>query len=597
MAVQAPLLMSLQELLAVRGQPVTEEQAWALCYQGCRAIQQQQQSLANNWSKWLMNRNQPLLRAVDDLTLYEDGTVVCVSASNGNDERDAGEASIYYPFLVAPEKVVVVDSLGVLIYKALDWSLSDDEERVLSPPLEQLIEEMVLRTENQPPGTIAEIVKMCENRLQNPSKAAADYQAVSKALFAETQELRNKLNSIKSAKTTLKLEDEPSCEKHLETVYWSRAWFQLMKEVRSGVKLRNFRERRYRPLPIKPRLSPFKKILDDIKYKRYILHKVMVNSDQPRTPCDILLNFGLLRSLLKPATARKLGDPPSYTPCLHEMLMREIQSGVRLQPVSSDNDSQPTDNAGDLVQPVLGLQGPDSTAYRKPHLQHQSKNEWRMPEFTDLESEADILGLVHNCKKSGRKEQSSDAAYSSADMSTERVTPKPSSWMDMTPLVWHSIDRHKFQYPLQIRNLLGIGYEFVENEEFHYSSSLFIKELVCVCQTIAKREVGNYRMVKGQFCFFCEREFFFTWALTCHFCKKINLFRVLYEDVNPLPCMHLPSNYKPLAVRTAEAAVQAQMCRCGWEKQLQWDSSRWKDKVENHEAGRFIGVRPCVNSC
>ncbi|XP_078412370.1 uncharacterized protein LOC144689096 [Cetorhinus maximus] len=115
-------------------------------------------------------------------------------------------------------------------------------------------------------------------------------------------------------------------------------------------------------------------------------------------------------------------------------------------------------------------------------------------------------------------------------------------------------------------NPLCMGYEYVEIEEFHHSSSLFVKELVCSCQNMAQREVGNRRMVKDKFCFFCQREFFFTWALTCHFCKKINLFRVLYEGVNPLPCMHLPINYKPLVVSTAEAGVQAERCRCRWKK-------------------------------
>lgn len=58
----------------------------------------------------------------------------------------------------------------------------------------------------------------------------------------------------------------------------SSVWFQLMKEVRSGVRLRNTSERRYTPVPVKPESSSFMKILDDIKYKRYILHKVAVSS-------------------------------------------------------------------------------------------------------------------------------------------------------------------------------------------------------------------------------------------------------------------------------------------------------------------------------
>lgn len=36
----------------------------------------------------------------------------------------------------------VIESLGIIIYKALDYGLKENEERELSPPLEQLIDHM-----------------------------------------------------------------------------------------------------------------------------------------------------------------------------------------------------------------------------------------------------------------------------------------------------------------------------------------------------------------------------------------------------------------------------------------------------------------------
>ncbi|GCB66208.1 hypothetical protein scyTo_0010067 [Scyliorhinus torazame] len=271
MAVAAPSQISLQELLVIHGQAVTEQQAWALCYQACWALQQPQ-SLARNWK-------QPPFRKVDDLTLYEDGTV-CVSTNNANLERTCTEEQ-------------VVESLGILIYKALDWSLGEDEERVISLPLEELIQQMVLRTEDQPPGTINKIITAL-NKLQ---------------------------------------EDEPTDKTRSDAEHWRQTWGQLMKEVRSGVRLRKICERNYKPLPMK---SQFNKVMGDIKYRRYILRNVTIN--EPRTPCDESVDFGLLRSLLKPAAARKLKDLPTSSPCLHELLMREIQLGVKLQPVSSEPD-------------------------------------------------------------------------------------------------------------------------------------------------------------------------------------------------------------------------------------------------------------------
>lgn len=41
----------------------------------------------------------------------------------------------------------VIESLGIIIYKALDYGLKDNEERELSPPLEQLIDHMTNTTE------------------------------------------------------------------------------------------------------------------------------------------------------------------------------------------------------------------------------------------------------------------------------------------------------------------------------------------------------------------------------------------------------------------------------------------------------------------
>lgn len=43
----------------------------------------------------------------------------------------------------------VIDSLGVMIYKALDYGLKENEERELSPPLERLIDMMTNMEETE----------------------------------------------------------------------------------------------------------------------------------------------------------------------------------------------------------------------------------------------------------------------------------------------------------------------------------------------------------------------------------------------------------------------------------------------------------------
>lgn len=43
---------------------------------------------------------------------------------------------------ISPGLLQVIESLGIMIYKALDYGLKENEERELSPPLEQLIDLM-----------------------------------------------------------------------------------------------------------------------------------------------------------------------------------------------------------------------------------------------------------------------------------------------------------------------------------------------------------------------------------------------------------------------------------------------------------------------
>lgn len=126
----------------------------------------------------------------------------------------------------------LVQSLGVAIYRALDWGLDDSEERELSPQLERLIERMVggesgdstagngatdegysgqeeeeeeeEEQEQQgvvkPVCTFRQVMALCASRLANPSLAPEHYQAVCRALLVETLELQTFLIKIRDAK-------------------------------------------------------------------------------------------------------------------------------------------------------------------------------------------------------------------------------------------------------------------------------------------------------------------------------------------------------------------------------------------------------------
>lgn len=117
----------------------------------------------------------------------------------------------------------VVQSLGFAIYRALDWGLDENEERELSQQLEHLIDQMANNDSEgtngiadegysgqdddeegdatpRPISTFEQVIKACTEHLVDQSEADAHFQAVCKALFAETLELQTFLVKIKEAK-------------------------------------------------------------------------------------------------------------------------------------------------------------------------------------------------------------------------------------------------------------------------------------------------------------------------------------------------------------------------------------------------------------
>lgn len=128
--------------------------------------------------------------------------------------------------------VQLVQSLGVAIYRALDWGLDDSEERELSPQLERLIDRMASGDPSEegdsnarngvtdegysgqeeeeeedeqegvirPVCTFRQVMVLCASRLANPSLAPEHYQAVCRALLVETLELQTFLIKIRDAK-------------------------------------------------------------------------------------------------------------------------------------------------------------------------------------------------------------------------------------------------------------------------------------------------------------------------------------------------------------------------------------------------------------
>uniref|UniRef100_A0A8C0Y1L4 Spire-type actin nucleation factor 2 n=1 Tax=Cyprinus carpio carpio TaxID=630221 RepID=A0A8C0Y1L4_CYPCA len=349
--------LSLEEVLKSYEQPINEEQAWAVCFQCCRELRAPRP------------HTQPgeefLIRDPSSIILHRDGRVTA--------HLDSSDDCTTNHISAADEKLV--QSMGVAIYRALDWGLDDSEERELSPQLEQLIEFMVggqdsseskhcssnaakdegysgqdedeEEEESTVHGnhTIHQVMALCARRLANPALAPEHYQAVCRALFLETLELRTFLSRIRNAKEMLKKirteepqEDNSSTELDaLQHTDWARLWVQLMKELRQGVKLKKVEEQPFNPLPTEFSLTPFEMLMQDIRSRKYKLRRVVVDGNIPtcvkRNAHELILDFIRSRPPLKPVSERSLPPPPQRQQTLHDRVLAEIRQDHKLRPV------------------------------------------------------------------------------------------------------------------------------------------------------------------------------------------------------------------------------------------------------------------------
>ncbi|XP_037672363.1 protein spire homolog 2 isoform X1 [Choloepus didactylus] len=342
---QGPAELSLEEVLKAYEQPLNEEQAWAVCFQGCRGLRGAQ--------------GPRRIRHTADIVLRRDGSVGA--------RREPEPATMEVP--PASSEAQVVQSLGFAIYRALDWGLDESEERELSPQLERLMDLMANSDDCDDGGggadegyggpeeeeaaegspravrTFAQAMQLCAARLSDPRSAQSHYQAVCRALFLETLELRAFLARVREAKEMLQKlrEDEPQVEKpladldHLGHTDWARLWVQLMRELRHGVKLKKVQEQEFNPLPTEFQLTPFEMLMQDIRARNYKLRKV--DGDIPprvkKDAHEIILDFIRSRPPLKQVSERRLRPLPQKQRTLHEKILEEIKQERKLRPVGS----------------------------------------------------------------------------------------------------------------------------------------------------------------------------------------------------------------------------------------------------------------------
>ncbi|XP_023127232.1 protein spire homolog 1 isoform X6 [Amphiprion ocellaris] len=612
--------LSLEEILRLYNQPINEEQAWAVCYQCCRTLARKHRgrrsSSAAAAAAGASSAAGPRrISGSGDVRIQKDGSVRV-------EHQDCEDK--YRPCTTTE----VIESLGIMIYKALDYGLKENEERELSPPLEQLIDLMTNMAEVEKDACPDEgyeateeedeaeddnisnthgyrdILKLCTAHLPSLSDAPSHYQAVCRALYTETRELRTFLEKIKSAKENLrKMEEETSEEpgqdlNELQNADWARFWVQVMRDLREGVKLKKVQERQYNPLPIEYQLTPYEMLMDDIRSKRYKLRKVMVNGDIPprlkKSAHEVILEFIRSRPPLNPVSARKLKPQQQPPPTLHERILEEIKAERKLRPVSPDMVRR---GRLDEFSPYMGRRASSTLSLingsASPRVEPsgsqsvpQRKRLLKAPSLAELDSSDSDDEIV------GRTSASSSSVATSVmdDTSPESVlgkktppmflpissTPQPER--RQTPQRRHSIEK---ETPTNVRQFLPPSKQNSKSlEEFCFPVeclSLTVEEVMHIRQVLVKAELEKFQqykdvytaMKKGKLCFCCrtKRFSFFTWSYICQFCKKpvcsqcCKKMRLPSKPYSSLPIYSIGStNTLPRQRITAMAAVGQGLC-------------------------------------
>ncbi|XP_054579999.1 protein spire homolog 1 isoform X2 [Eptesicus fuscus] len=578
--------LSLEEILRLYNQPINEEQAWAVCYQCCGSLR------AAGAGRQPRRR----VRSAAQIRVWRDGQVTLAPAAGDAGEPPASAGKLGYSHCTETE---VIESLGIIIYKALDYGLKENEERELSPPLEQLIDHMAntveadgsndegyeaadegLEDEEDEKRKISairsyrDVMKLCAAHLSSESEAPNHYQAVCRALFAETMELHTFLSKIKSAKENLKKiqemekSDESNTElEELKNADWARFWVQVMRDLRNGVKLKKVQERQYNPLPIEYQLTPYEMLMDDIRSKRYTLRKVMVNGDIPprlkKSAHEIILDFIRSRPPLNPASARKLKPTPPRPRSLHERILEEIKAERKLRPVSPEEirrsrlavrplsmsysfdlsdvttpDSPKNTAESSVVNGGLTSQTKENGLNAAQQVPVQRKRLLKAPTLAELDSSDSEEETLHKSASSSSVSPSFLEDPLLEAVSTRKTPPKflpisstPQPERRQPPQRRHSIEK---ETPTNVRQFLPPSKQSSRSlEEFCYPVeclALTVEEVMHIRQVLVKAELEKYQqykdvytaLKKGKLCFCCRtRRFsFFTWSYTCQFCKR-----------------------------------------------------------------------------
>ncbi|KAL0112020.1 hypothetical protein PUN28_013326 [Cardiocondyla obscurior] len=353
--------LNLQDVLLMFDSPISEERAWALCYQIAKSMSH------------LTEKKFYEISELSQIILHRDGDIWI--------ENLAGSKQSF----VSEEKALF--SLGMIIFKALDFGSNSGEEIALSPDLETLItlmtncnrtcegdtEERLQETDDEgierdsgdtdaedyipktteydnATCTLKTVLQICTRHVQSLHEDVDNYyRNIIQTFVGEVLNLSQFLekvvvdkqphdllspNNVDRTSTSLQNINTLDFNDWTDVRIWraiqARFWVQVISELRRGVKLKKVEDdmrssassREEGNLP-DHKLTPYESLMDDIRERRYHLRKT------PPTPSRkdahaIILEFIRSRPALKKASERRL-RPLQKESTLRELLMESIK--------------------------------------------------------------------------------------------------------------------------------------------------------------------------------------------------------------------------------------------------------------------------------
>lgn len=307
-SVDANNCLSLDSILKSFHCGIKEEQAWALIFQSIVASEHFQYNPSN-----------------DDTHDYVEPKDLFITI----------EGDIYAKTWMATNVTLkkLWSKIALIVYSALDYGLSEDEELRLSQDLYDFFKWLDFEDEGIEAETfsLSKLRKKCCTRITDETITDIEqhYRNVCRALVAEALELSSFLRQVSIGSQELnKAGNEHNQSVDLKIEVWAQVWMKVMRELRfsytvkklNKVEIVDRQQKEYE-------LSPFEMLLDDINSKRYKLKKVSDLSQKAEKDArTVILDYIKSGPRLRPAAERQLSPLPQTEPSLHQRLMEGIKS-------------------------------------------------------------------------------------------------------------------------------------------------------------------------------------------------------------------------------------------------------------------------------